>query len=133
MDNGTAYTGPSNFSVDETAVLTAVKDKRMVITMTTLCIDRIIGLLQNCDVIKAEKDYPYITRAMLTDNELARFHKSLQDFYIDIYGTSGASQILDKALLDDPKTRRAALVIVTEGLYEELRKMTAALRRIVSN
>ena len=133
MDNGTAYTGPSNFSVDETGALTAVKDKRTEITMATLCIDRVIGLLQNCDVIKAEKDYPYITRAMLTDNELARFHKSLQDFYIDIYGTSGASRILDKALLDDPKTRRASLIIITEGLYEELRKMTAALRRIVSN
>ena len=70
---------------------------------------------------------------MLTDNELARFYKSLQDLYVDIYGTGGASQILDKALLGDPKTRRAALVIVTEGLYEELRKMTAAIRRIVSN
>lgn len=130
MDNGTTCTGPGNVTI---AAIATSRIRIGGVAKGTLYIDRIVGLLQSCDVIKAEKDYPAIARAMLTDNELARFYKSLQDLYVDIYGTGGASQILDKALLGDPKTRRAALVIVTEGLYEELRKMTAAIRRIVSN
>lgn len=133
MDDCTAYTGPDTPSDFDNSARAALKNKQLEITMATLSIDRIINLLQSCEALKAEKDYLSADRVMFINNELARLHKTLQDICIDIYGHSGESRIIDKDILNDPKSRRSALVFITESLYIELRKLTEAIRRLVSN